>query len=164
MTPHHPRGVRAFAILLRFVLSSCYKSAVHQPEPQLQIAIDARNPVLQLPIYVAVEQRLFAVQRLRITVQDFPAAWLSGHRDQAFRIARAIAEAQTFIRKHKAKDLLPMVPESYRNVSAPRQAQLSRPAPCSPEMESSLLTARKLYAKFWAIRRLCLLRRIPTSS
>ncbi len=316
MTSHRPSGVLAFVILLSFVLSSCYKSALHEPEPQLQIAIDARNPVLQLPIYVAVKQRLFAAQRLRITVQDFPdaakasgallagashlastdfdqillaqakshpltafvllarspslslvrnvptgkrhqsarnltggriaiqskgyetdqfaryatrqsgvdpkdveivptgsmsaaaaameqwdttaavvdvatlqtmetrglafvlladtrslagllalygvstypasclytsAAWLSDHRDQAIRIARAIGEAQTFIRKHKAEDLLPVVPESYRKfVSSAALASATEQArPLFSRDGLSLPTGRKLYAKFW---------------
>jgi ABC-type nitrate/sulfonate/bicarbonate transport system substrate-binding protein len=40
--------------------------------------------------------------------------WLADHKDQNRRIAKALSEAFDWIRKHKAEELLPMLPDSYR--------------------------------------------------
>jgi ABC-type nitrate/sulfonate/bicarbonate transport system substrate-binding protein len=60
-----------------FFLAGCAEPIIRKPEPQLRIAVDAGNPILQLPVYVAMRQRLFAGERLRMSLAE------SGDAEQA---------------------------------------------------------------------------------
>ncbi len=61
-----------FALIL-FLLSGCTPAnVVPVPDVDLKVAVDLRDPVLQLPVYVAVHERMFAAQRLRVSVAEFP--------------------------------------------------------------------------------------------
>lgn len=61
--------------LLLLSLLSCGDSSlpllVHKPEPELRLAVDTHDPILQLPVYVAVARRLFAAERLRISLVEY---------------------------------------------------------------------------------------------
>lgn len=73
--PHlpHRRGLIALLALVPLFLPACrMREAGRPPEPILRLALDARDPLLQLPVYVAIRQRLFASERLRINVTEFP--------------------------------------------------------------------------------------------
>ncbi len=51
-------------------LAGCTEPIIRKPEPQLRIAVDAGNPILQLPVYVAMRQRLFGEERLRMSLVE----------------------------------------------------------------------------------------------
>jgi NitT/TauT family transport system substrate-binding protein len=58
--------------LMLLSLAGCASREMRTPEPDLRLAVDTRDPILQLPIYVAVHQRMFVSERLRLTLAEFP--------------------------------------------------------------------------------------------
>lgn len=66
------RATLKFAAPVLLLLSGCATKIVEEPETELRLAVDLRDPVLQLPIYVALHERMFSAQRLKLSIAEFP--------------------------------------------------------------------------------------------
>lgn len=69
-TASHYRRAAAFLTLLAIMVLA---AACSRPQParEVRIAVDTHDPLLQLPLYAAVRQRLFAAQRVKVAIVEF---------------------------------------------------------------------------------------------